>query len=432
VISFGDPEARQMEEDSYGYRTLAENLIAGKGFQRLRPLGVDGADVWTPELLRTPGYPFIIATCEVTTGHGRAATVIAQQLLGVLLCAVVTLVCYGLIGRRAALVAGGLLAVDVQAVGLGTMLIPEAMFTLIVVCSTLLAARCARTKSMLVAGAAGACFGIAILVKPAGVALPIAVSVVLVVHGVVKRDARRVLVGLVISVCSYILVGAWIVRNGVVCGEYTFNSAPRYVLLMEHAAYPLARSEETPVEVARGQLASKLNISKHRIRYGALSPEEGRELQRLATQTILEHRWHYVSRGLLRTVNLLCGPEKNTLTSLGLPPFEFGVVKDRATPLKDVAVLSWLVLGVQVVFIVGIYALCLRTMWQVVRRKRRLSVLVWLCAVSAICVLLASSGFPGCPRYRSPVVPLLVIVGVASIGQHGRIEGDHDSRQNDL
>src|SRR5262245_54402331 len=58
AVSWPDPAAQQMEEDSHGYVTLASNLIDGRGFARAHRIPPDSQrETWLPELARTPGYP---------------------------------------------------------------------------------------------------------------------------------------------------------------------------------------------------------------------------------------------------------------------------------------------------------------------------------------------------------------------------------------
>jgi hypothetical protein len=126
--SFGDPENRQMEEDSYGYRTLANNLVDGQGFGRIRPVGPKGEEFWIPELCRTPGYPVLIAGFEWLTGHGRASTIIFQQIIYIILCLTAMIICQRFFGRKGGLIAGCLLALDLQAIGLSNLLMAESIF----------------------------------------------------------------------------------------------------------------------------------------------------------------------------------------------------------------------------------------------------------------------------------------------------------------
>ncbi|MCX5685046.1 MAG: hypothetical protein NT049_15385, partial [Planctomycetota bacterium] len=87
-----------MEPDSYEYLDLGVNLAEGKGFGRFKPWGPGAADVWIPELCRTPGYPAIIALLDVATGHPRTATILLQNFLGLVLCAAATIACRRLFG----------------------------------------------------------------------------------------------------------------------------------------------------------------------------------------------------------------------------------------------------------------------------------------------------------------------------------------------
>jgi hypothetical protein len=70
LISNADPMFRQLEPDSHGYLTLAASLRSGTGLGRDVASEPTQAPIWTPELVRTPGYPAVIAFLDALTGHG--------------------------------------------------------------------------------------------------------------------------------------------------------------------------------------------------------------------------------------------------------------------------------------------------------------------------------------------------------------------------
>jgi 4-amino-4-deoxy-L-arabinose transferase-like glycosyltransferase len=113
--------APQVYGDALEYDTIAVNLAAGHGFA-MTP-GV-------PTPIRGPGYPFFLALLYGLLGHSPAAALLAQALLGALLCPVVFDIALRLFNCRTALLSAWLTALfPVLAVYTG-LLLTETLFTL--------------------------------------------------------------------------------------------------------------------------------------------------------------------------------------------------------------------------------------------------------------------------------------------------------------
>jgi 4-amino-4-deoxy-L-arabinose transferase-like glycosyltransferase len=414
IVSNVDPVPRQMEEDSYGYVTLASNLLLGNGFARAHA-APGGEASWLPELCRTPGYPVVVAFLQRVTGQPLAATVIAQHVVSIALCGLLTVICRRRFGAPAGLVAGGLLALDFHGVALANMLLTEAFFSPLLFLAALGTARLLVRPSQPLALLTGGIIAASALIKPTTWVLAPILGIGLLILGARRRDRSMVLAAVTLVLAGAVPVAAWINRNGQVAGQYTFSVIPRYQLLEEHATGALARAEHLPLEEARERLVAATGISAQRIRYSALSANEEARVRNVALETIWQNRSAFVVETALRSTNTLFGPDKNLLTVLGLPPLSLHVFGSDDASLS---VSPWLSVGLliaQVLWLGALYALVLRTLLQMVR-PRRVPPLVWTCLALAAFVILPSLGAPGEPRYRWPAIPLLIIVGVASLG----------------
>lgn len=412
--SFGDPENRQMEQDSYGYRTLANNLLAGRGFARMHTVGPQGEKLWTPELCRTPGYPLLIAGFEWLTGHGRAATIIFQQVLGIVLCLMTMILCQRHFGRKAGLVAGCLLALDLQAIGLSNILYADFVFGFILCCLVFLIAKCVEGGSIWFGLGAGLLLGIGILTRPAGMPLPIVITVVIIIYAFLKRYTRLIPAALIICFAAYLPVFGWAIRNGIVCGEYVFCSQPKHFLL-QIATVSLARSEGISHTIARDRILAKTGVKYIRLRQTAISPEEARKVRDATISTINENRSSFMKEWAISSIKLLFGPEKMTLMALGLPHIAFGIQRDL-TDISDVSVASVAILAFETLVLGCTYVLIFMTLGKCIK-LRRLPNLVLFCLIVALPILVLST-IPGGgdPRYRFAVVPLLVVIAAAGFG----------------
>jgi hypothetical protein len=403
-----------MEEDSYGYLGLGSNLAKGKGFGRFEPLGPGAADVWVPELCRTPGYPAIIALLDVATGHPRTVTILLQHSLGLVLCAAATIVCRRLFGAPAGLLAGSLLALDAQGIALSNLLLAENVFAFLLFAAALVAARLFVQPSLPVAVVAGALLGTSALVRPTSIVLAGVLAAFLLVRAVVQCQRRGVLAAICLGLTGSVIVGGWILRNGVVCGEYTLSSISRDTLFCWHAAGALARHEGISREAAAQLLADTAGVSVVQIRSLPLSAEENARLRRVALDTLWRCKSAFVTDATVRTTAMLFGPDKNLLATLGLPMVKFGIIEERKTQMNEVPVASWMLLGSQCVLLGVVYLLVLRTIYQTLR-LRACPAVVAVCLGFALYVLILSSGSPGDPRYRWPTIPLLTVAAAASL-----------------
>ncbi len=414
VVACQDPQARQLTADSGMYLTLGQHLAEGKGFWAWVQEEPDESAVWAPELCRTPGYPVALAVLDRLTGHRQLAITTLQSLLGVSLCAGVMLACGHLLGRPAGLVAGVLMALDVQGSALASMVMTESSYGVGLGISALTTAWAVHTRSPGRAVPAGLLLGLTTLIRPTSVYLPVVFGVCWLVWAMRSRCRASMLAACLFALSAGLVTGAWTVRNGVVCGEYTISSISRFNLLGYHAGSTLARAKGIPFGRARDQLCRELGYSKTQVRRLAMSAADRSRLFRLALGTLWAHPRAFVTEYGLRTTNIWFGPDKLALWVLGLPLPDFGLLESSDPQVKHPGFPTWGILGYQLLWMATVYLLCLWTLVQTIR-GRQFPGLVYVALAFAAYILLLQSGAPGDPRLRWPAIPLLVIVAAASL-----------------
>jgi 4-amino-4-deoxy-L-arabinose transferase-like glycosyltransferase len=413
VVSLPDP-ARQLEEDSRGYLALAANLTAEQRFGRQVRTGASEQTSWMPEIARTPGYPLLIAAAETIGSNARVATVAVQHVFGVGLCLLAAIVAGRAWGQRAGLVAGGLIAIDPQGIALGNMVLTESAYGVVLFVAVTLVILLLERPSIRMGAAAGLLTGVTALIRPTSIVLPIVLGAFVAIWRV--RTRRLWAAGAALAVTGLTVIGLWTIRNGVVAGEFTFSAIGRYNLLACHAAGALARATDVDVQEATTSLCVKLGATEQQVRYAPMSAEMERRLRSLAFQTIGDNLGGFVKDYTLRTANMLLGPEKQTLTVLGLPWASFSGSGREPAPDASRMGLSWSVIAVEVALLGLLYVLVLRACWQV-WQARRLDHLVAACAITALYVLVLSSGSPGDPRLRWPALPLLALIAASGFSE---------------
>lgn len=240
ALSYGiwrDPGAFHMD-DSEEYVCNAAQILEGRGFS-----ACDGM----PEFLRTPGYAIVLVPA-VASGHLELTVILLQAFLG-LACVFVIYQTAALVAddRRVAVVAALLYAIEFQAIVFTSMILSEALFTLLVMSAlTCLIRYHARADWHLLAGSALLLAG-ATYTRPVAYLLPLAAAVLLFWHaGDASSRGRRV-----IRIALFLLIYAaallpWHVRNSLVLGSSQFSSTFAYNAKARHAASVAAAVQGKP------------------------------------------------------------------------------------------------------------------------------------------------------------------------------------------
>lgn len=233
-------------DDSLHYDDIASNLAAGNGFSMSsehlleadRPAGGGPG----PTARRPPLYPVFLSLFYRAFGHNYLAVLIAQAILGTLVCYLIYALAMAAFGRRlAAQVALGLAAIYPPFVKYCAGLLTETIFLLLTV-AAFLAAHAVVTRGRLCASVlAGVLGGLATLCRPTAMFF-------LPLHGVFllwalkgPAPARRWISHMLAYAVAFMLVlSPWWIRNYIVFDAFIpgFTSAG-YNLFM--GTYPPSR-----------------------------------------------------------------------------------------------------------------------------------------------------------------------------------------------
>jgi 4-amino-4-deoxy-L-arabinose transferase-like glycosyltransferase len=384
------------EEEGLPWRLIAE-IRAGNG--TLPPADANGL---RPESLRTPGYPLFLAAIESCGGSLRAI-LLAQCLLGGLLCYPVMVIAWSLRLRPLGVYVTGLLwAVHPALVVYDNVLLSEAAFNGAAILALYLATRESGRWPLF---GSGCLLGAAALVRPFGLYyLPAALALAWP-----SPRPRRQLLWLLAPAC--LAAGGWMLRNWSVGEGPNLTSTVNLTALYHAAAY--TRSE------ARGE--DWLEHWQKEVR--ALAGELQEQVQpgedvyaaagRLARQQMLAHpvaAGRVFAKALIQTLISHSTGQLNALLGIPYQPtglFSKFVFRETANvqspPLAVVLVpLLWMLLNVSLVL--GGLAACVRLLR---RREWRL-----LLVAGATVVIFAVATLPagGLERYRLPfMLPLFLL-----------------------
>jgi 4-amino-4-deoxy-L-arabinose transferase-like glycosyltransferase len=230
----GVPEQMLMG-DSLGYEGLALGLLERGHYEDV--YGNAGAAISRP-----PGYPALIAATYALTGRHLVAPVL-WNVVGTALTYLALLALLGRLGvRRPSRFVGAAFVLDLAWLLYSKELVTEPIFTPLLLGALLLAidgTRAPTTRGALVRCAgAGVALGVAALVKPIALYLPLVLA--LWIAGAAWRLAgprRAIAGGLALLLGAAVCIGPWVAYNAHRWGAPTFTRLQNDNLLFGHAAF---------------------------------------------------------------------------------------------------------------------------------------------------------------------------------------------------
>lgn len=215
--------------DTPSYLIPADNLLHGHGFVNA---------LHQPELLRTPGYPLLLALFRIAPLKVEYLIVV-QHLLCVLLAVAVAAIALRITGSRlVACVAAVVMSLDLATLRVANLLLTEVVFMILIslICWILYRAMTKPSGKGIAIAGAGLLGGYAVLVRPVGVLYFVPLSLCLFL--VLRRRALRPV--LILVVFFLILPVLWATRNFVEGGYFGISAVGAEDILYYRAAGAIA------------------------------------------------------------------------------------------------------------------------------------------------------------------------------------------------
>gem|GEM_PF-1102059 len=427
-----DPQRVLLASDSTQYLQRAQSIALEGRF------GVISKGRFTLDVLRTPGYPALIALLILLTGEiAPLRTIAAAQVLigGFLTLGVMSLA--ERLAHRAnmpeapiALIAGALYAFAPISVIMTGYAYAEILFTVWMVIAALLMLIGIERESFWIIGASGIAYGLATLTRPIGLPLvPLLILIPLIapfdqstnpqtddirddkVHYpyIHWGDAGVALAGFLVILIP------WLTRNALLFDRFSLSSITDINLYYYNAASLESHRQGISLDEARIQLADQLSREpKPDTRWPHAA--EGA----LARKVILAHPFAFAFYNGIDALNGL-RPGFSFMRSLGgvdsnaTDSIDTFMHSDLASVLREIQSQSPLVILLEALFLtyilvvaifslVGLIVLALRRQWVA---------LILLVAIPAL--LLYLPGIASNARFRAPVEPFLTILAAMGI-----------------
>jgi 4-amino-4-deoxy-L-arabinose transferase-like glycosyltransferase len=292
-----DPGVRDrviLRSDAVGYHALATNLATHREFAQAR-----GA---APETLRTPLYPLFIASFYRIFGPHPWIVLLAQAALDSLSCALLFITLARFIPLPAAALGALFYAFDPFLVFFSVTLMSEILFVFACIvglhCLAITVEKRLDRRASLPAAAAAVAFGLATLVRPIAMFLPIALCPVLL-WSLRSRPRVAVEVAAAFAIAFVLTLTPWLARNNATFGAISLSTSGPYNLLVWNVGpMEMARTGRSALDVNRSLLAraDRLMLEDGRSPSEANEFEKSRYHTRLALSLIAERPLAFLDR----------------------------------------------------------------------------------------------------------------------------------------
>lgn len=306
IPALGDVSRFYVAPDSYEYEQLAVNLLAGHGYSQA------DASPYPPDVRRTPVYPLLLAAVYALAGQQPGVAVGANVLLGVLACVLTVALASRLFGSGPGVLAGLLLALDLTSAAYSLVLMTETLFTVVLLLAVLAAAIYLRRGGARPLALAALGCGVATLVRPIGVFLPVLIGPALALLRTGASRRARVLCGSLFVLLALALPLGWTVRNYQAAGVAQLTSLVAINAYYHRAAAVEAQRRGVPAEVVRRELAQRRGADGSEL---SEEPADLAAMERRAWETIRADPIGYAVSHL-QGVGRLLGPDREVSLQL--------------------------------------------------------------------------------------------------------------------
>jgi 4-amino-4-deoxy-L-arabinose transferase-like glycosyltransferase len=410
------PVDGRLAPDSGVYVGTARDLLHGDGFQ-------------TGDEIRTPAYPILIALLSLLPGNDSDAVVIFQHLLGIVFTLGLVWAAWRFFGRGAAVATAIVAASSPVLVNNEGDVLPDFLFGVVIAAGAIALAHALHRDepSSRWLAAAGALFGLAALVKPAGQALFLAALVPLLVD---FRRPRRALRGAAIVLgCLLLAISPWLARNAIRYGDVRLSIQDGQAIWLRVFDWD---KRAIPTETREDRFAKRLfdeTVGK------SPYPAPTNTYQFVYADLVTKYGYSYrdamalQGRVALRAIKAAPGPyltgtyhiaKQLTWFTHELYPARIGINEKVVaadpilprTPSLKVFDLAQRVVRLWWLLSLGLFSVLLLPL--VGPRRQRVAAISLIVAWFAVTLATALSTWPD-PRYAAQNVPLLWVLGSAGV-----------------
>jgi hypothetical protein len=200
----------------------------------------------TPELFRTPGYPVLLCL-GVLARHVEVVTIALQILLGCLTTYLVFRIAHELFhDARVATFSALAYSLEPLSIISSSWLLSDTLFTALLAAALFFLLKFARRRRLPDLTFSSITLTATAYVRPIGYLLPLALTLVLFVWAIMRRERKLALQAFAFCAIAFVLLGAWQLRNYTATGYAGFSAAVDYNLYFHQIAALKAREQQLP------------------------------------------------------------------------------------------------------------------------------------------------------------------------------------------
>ena len=383
---------RCMSPDSYGYDSLAVNILEHRVFSTSQQ------SPFIPNLHRTPLYPLFLSIVYLPFRHSIVAAIFFQVIMGALIVLVTYKLGVKLFNETVALFAAFLLAIDPVSVIYSNYLLTETLFTLLLVLGLYFLISFFTEENIFSLVMSGFLLGLSALTRPISLYLPIALLLIFIYkyRGTIGRLIAKSVIFLIIFL---IPVGFWIVRNYRITGTPIFCTIGDANMLHLKAAQVTADISGESVDKVEKRFMEQYPLDLIN------NPQEYKANVKLGRTIILNHPLTYAKLVPIGIAKILLGPGRASIYLL----LGFDRIKQVDSLAKlfiiiiEFSILALIYLG----FVCGVFFLI---------RDKNYFALAFIFLILFYFVVLPA-GPEAYARYRVPVAPYISLL--SGLGFYG-------------
>ncbi|MEW6608256.1 MAG: glycosyltransferase family 39 protein [bacterium] len=421
---------RAFGEDSYLYHHIAVDLVKHQSFSDASQTPEKGARFQgltfklsafhdkklsrLPDSLRTPLYPFYLATIYTIFGYKPYLAILFQILIDVFTCIFTYKIGTILFSRKIGFVAAILVAIDLSSIVYSNCLGTETLFTFTLITSVWFLVKFFLTTRKVNLVFAGIFLGLTTLCRP--ISLYLFLPIILVFFLKYKLNLKKLSLMYSIFIIVFLLTtSTWILRNYLVFGVPKLSSLMGYQMLLYRYGPMEAEKKGVDFKIIKQKLTNEI---QEMITRENLAPfEASQRCEKLGMQKILNDPVPYLQAHLKGTIKIFLGHSlediyllfggkyySSSALSIFLETKDMGksVSALFKTDLLNISLLLSILILLLLIYLFAGYGV-----WKMIKDNNKV-ILVLFIVVIAYFILI--TGPVGYARFRLPIIPYLMLL----------------------
>jgi 4-amino-4-deoxy-L-arabinose transferase-like glycosyltransferase len=402
--------------DSYGYWQIGYNLVTHGSYS------MSHEGTLLPDAFRTPLYPLLMGFFQLT-GTGTYGMLFLQLILSSFTAVITYHTAQRILDRRAALIAGLIIALDIPSIVFTGLILTEPVFTFLFAASLYQTVKYIQEKDTRYLSLAALLHALAMLCRP--IAVFTFIIFLIGILASVPSLRRKLRNGLLYSFITLLAVSPWLVRNKIVFDSFFLSTAGAHVLHNYHTADILGRKYN--VDFGEAQVKLRLHSFENFKGNALAQPVQYADYCRdKALSIIRDNKSTFIRQHAINVFSLACKPVRGYLDNMLGYTHGYQTISGTEFPVSGKTVrifeelsskVSYIAVIIQILFLIIIYTGVLLCLWS--WRKYNRVIILMLLLLFAYFLNATVPPFTDA-RLRVPVMPVIAMLSAAGLAKLSR------------